>query len=85
MYAKAGEDLAAGFWGVVCRGDLELMAKHFGLANVTSVRPCSPCQVTNTLDDVLLDGREQYPLVARALLVRPECARGFVERFAWLV
>ena len=46
---KAGQPLAAGFWGVVYvnRGDLEWMASHFRFARGTSRHPCSLCKCTN--------------------------------------
>ena len=48
--ARAGQDLAGGFWGVlyVVRGDLEWMSKHFGMPTSTSAQPCALCGAGNT-------------------------------------
>ena len=47
--ARAGQDLAGGFWGVVyvVRGDLEWMSKHFGFPSSTSSSPCALCRAGN--------------------------------------
>ena len=52
---KAGQPLAGGYWGLIYinRGDLEWMAKHFGLANVAAGRPCSLCRATNRGGDAV--------------------------------
>ena len=46
---KAGQWIAGGYFGIIYinRGDLDWMASHFHLANVSSRRPCSLCRCTN--------------------------------------